>query len=262
MRFRTTQLSAAEYEHSGLRMITVGTNNLPGRGDIVVYCPNTQRKNLPIAVLLHGVYGSAWVWSQRGGAAHTAKMLMESGDIGPMVLAMPSDGLWQDGSFYLAHHGYDFGAWIVEDVIDAVRMLIPEAADSNQTAIGGLSMGGFGALRLGARYAEKFCAISAHSAITHLDQAKHFSEFVIPTIPEIDQSVFLTMQEQAGVLPPVRFDCGREDLLIAYNRRLHQDLTHAQIEHDYQEFDGQHEWPYWEEHLKDSLRFFHRHFDK
>jgi enterochelin esterase-like enzyme len=59
-------------------------------------------------------------------------------------------------------------------------------------------------------------------------------------------------------LPPLRFDCGTEDLLIEENRQLHRDLTAAEVPHTYQEFPGGHDWPYWEAHIADSLRFFGR----
>jgi enterochelin esterase-like enzyme len=59
-------------------------------------------------------------------------------------------------------------------------------------------------------------------------------------------------------LPPVRFDCGREDVLLEGNRRLHEALVAAGVPHVYEEFSGGHTWPYWTEHLEDSLLFFER----
>ncbi len=256
-RFATTQLSSPDYECNNLRCITVKTPNLPGRGDINVFVPpGLEQTNLPIVTLLHGVYGSSWAWALRGAAHLTAWQLIESGEIQPMILAMPSDGLWQDGSFYLNHHGYDFEKWIVEDVPDAVRLLIPQAAESTQQCIAGLSMGGFGAMRIGAKYPNRYLGISGLSAITHLNQAHHFTAEVIEDIHPTDQSILETMRKNKAHLPPVRFDCGSDDLLIEYNRQLHHDLTASGIDHHYAEHPGKHEWSYWAEHLKDTLRFF------
>ena len=67
------------------------------------------------------------------------------------------------------------------------------------------------------------------------------------------------MKSHRAKLPPVRFDCGKEDLLIEPNRKLHTQLTEAGIAHTYEEFDGIHEWKYWEDHLADSLLFFEAH---
>jgi putative tributyrin esterase len=59
-------------------------------------------------------------------------------------------------------------------------------------------------------------------------------------------------------LPPLRFDCGVEDRLLAANRALHSALLQAGIEHGYEEHPGAHTWDYWAAHLADTLRFFGR----
>ncbi|MEM6319179.1 MAG: alpha/beta hydrolase-fold protein [Bacteroidota bacterium] len=262
-RFRTVKVSNPKFERDNLRYITLKTNNLRGRGNICVFVPsNVSATDLPISILLHGVYGSANSWSQQAGAHQTALRLIKKGTIRPMILAMPSDGLWGDGSAYLPHNGYDFEKWIVEDVVGAVKMNIPQAADSKHLFIGGLSMGGFGALRLGAKYGKLFNAISSHSAITALPQMELFVEEPLQEYRQDDEtseSVFLTIKKNWKTLPPLRFDCGQTDLLIEHNRTLHQQLTEENIPHIYEEFEGAHEWIYWETHLEDTLRFFEKH---
>ena len=262
-RFRTTHLSEPAYESDHLRMITVKTPNLQGRGNIVVFVPpGVQSDRLPICILLHGVYGSASAWTMKAGVHHTARqMMIEACSVRPMILAMPSDGLWGDGSAYLPHHGYNFERWISEDVVDAVKENIPQATLSRSTCITGLSMGGFGALRIGAKYPEKFQAISGHSSITSLDQMALFVEEPLDgyrQADKTDEGVFLTMEKNKDRLPPIRFDCGKEDLLIEYNRTLHQQMEAAGIAHTYEEFEGSHEWPYWAEHIQETLVFFDR----
>ncbi len=260
--FRTTEISDPNFEHTHLRFITVKSQNLKGRGDICVYVPPIDNaKNLPVAILLHGVYGSAWIWSQKGGAHITAQQLIENQSIEPIILAMPSDGLWGDGSAYLPHSSTNFEQWIVDDVKNAIVELIPQASDNSTFFISGLSMGGFGALRLGSKYNQLFKGISAHSSITNLQQMEKFVEEPLQTYKQeaaVDEDVFETVLKNKDQLPPLRFDCGRDDLLIEENRKLHQALTSAGIDHEYNEFPGSHEWSYWIEHLQDSLLFFNR----
>lgn len=257
--FRTTELSDAEFELGNLRFITVKTSNLLGRGDICVYVPPDETlSNLPIYILLHGVYGSAWIWAFKGGAHHTANRLIAAGEIRPAILAMPSDGLWGDGSAYLTHHQKNFASWIVDDVPKAVRELIPQAGPNSPLCIGGLSMGGFGALMLGGMHPEKFKAVSAHSSITAFHQMSQFVNEPLSTyqIEDTSGDVFSIWQKLNGNYPKLRFDCGTSDTLLQANQLLHQQLTHEGIAHDYQEFSGSHEWPYWIEHLEKSLIFF------
>lgn len=263
-KFRTTELSDAPFESNGLRFITVKTPNLKGRGDICVFVPKGEKlQDLPIVTLLHGVYGSAWIWAMKAGAHFTAQEMIDKGQIAPMILAMPSDGLWGDGSAYLPHHQLDHEQWIAEDVIDAVIELIPEASTKSTKFISGLSMGGFGALRIGAKYAHQYAGISAHSSITELNQMSLFIEEPLTDYlqkEEMDESVFLTMLAKKESLPPLRFDCGKDDLLIEHNRDLHDQLSQHQIAHVYEEFEGKHEWPYWQMHLRDTLKFFNQIF--
>jgi enterochelin esterase-like enzyme len=260
--FRTIEQSFPVFEKENLRFITVKSEYLKGRGDMLVYIPPGITANAPVAILLHGVYGSSWSWAFNGGAHITAARLIEEKQIPPMILAMPSDGLWGDGSAYLPHDGYDFEKWIAEDVPAALGSTVEEVTTTSSWFISGLSMGGFGALMIGTKYNHRFKAISAHSAITSLEQMKLFAEENLDHFKqesEEKEDCFKAIISNRDNLPAIRFDCGSKDLLIAYNRRLHQHLEASGIDHIYEEFSGAHEWAYWQEHLKDSLLFFAKH---
>lgn len=261
--FRTIEVSDPKFESNNLRFITVKTPNLKGRGDICVYVPAGTAANdtLPIVILLHGVYGSAWNWAMNAGVHFTVDELIKKGELPPMILAMPSDGLWGDGSGYLPHGGFDFESWIVNDVPNAVMETIAGANKRSPLFISGLSMGGFGALRIGAKYGSKFKAISGHSSITSLPQLKLFVEEPLKNYAQgepIDEDVLATFNYYND-LPPIYFDCGTEDILIKYNRELHQKMDREGIRHIYREYPGGHEWPYWASHITDSLKFFASH---
>lgn len=258
--FRTIELSDPRFEHEGLRYVTVKTPNLRGRGDITFWSPDgvSEQESLPLVILLHGVYGSHWAWSLKGAAHRTADRLIRAGQLPPLRLAMPSDGLWGDGSGYLPHDDHQFDRWIIDDVPAACPGMVSDLF------IAGLSMGGYGALRLGAMYPERFQAVSGLSSITHLEQMAQFVEEPLEHYRQADaahESVLdLMLQNRDRLpqngLPRIRFDCGTEDSLLEANRALHQGLTEAGIPHQYEEFAGGHEWPYWETHLEDTLLFF------
>lgn len=259
--FRTLEISDSRFECNNLRFMTVKSANLKGRGDICIFVPPaiTESSMLPVALLLHGVYGSAWAWTHNAGVHLQAMRLMKTGALPPMIIAMPSDGLWGDGSGYLAHSGLDFERWIVEDVVQALFEKIQGVTKDSPLFIGGLSMGGFGALRIGAKYGKRFRGISAHSSITNLGQMSLFVEEDIANYRQqelADEDVFETIQNYRMDLPPLRFDCGTNDQLIEQNRLLHRQMLDAGIRHTYHEYPGAHEWSYWETHITESLRFF------
>ncbi len=260
-RFRTVEISNPQFEANHLRFMTVKTPNLKGRGDICVFVPPSVNKTniVPIVILLHGVYGSAWSWAHSGGVHLKVNELINRGELPPMILAMPSDGLWGDGSAYLQHNNHDFEKWIIEDVVDAVVEKIDGANESSPLFISGLSMGGFGALRIGAKYGPKFRALSGLSSITSLPQMKLFVEESLKSyipLDIVDEDLLATFKHYRHHLPPMRFDCGTNDPLINYNRDLHQKMGKEGIIHTYEEYTGGHEWPYWSKRIITSLKFF------
>jgi enterochelin esterase-like enzyme len=218
-----------------------------------------EETETPLILLLHGVYASHWAWSLKGGAHLTALELIGQNLMSPVVIAMPSDGLWGDGSGYVPHHTADYERWIMEDVVGCVTEVVPCLSSRSALFIAGLSMGGYGALRLGAKYAGRVRGISAHSSLTHPEQLSRFVEEPRSAYrhqPENDLDVLHWMKVNKEILPPLRFDCGREDILIEENRRLHRDLAEIGVPHQYFEFAGDHSWPYWSDHIRDTLLFF------
>lgn len=263
-KFRTAELSDPRFENNHLRFITVKSEYLKGRGDICVFVPPgiDTDKCYPAVILLHGVYGSAWSWSHKTGVHLQALEMMQKGELPEMIIAMPSDGLWGDGSAYLPHNNKDFERWIAEDVPEVLKQYIEGVTTASHFFIGGLSMGGFGSLRLGIKYPNTFKAVSGHSSITNLQQMKLFVEEDAENYRQTDKAdedVFETIIRYQNHLPPIYFDCGEADLLIGYNRELHEKLEKQNIPHIYKEYPGGHEWAYWEKHIKHSLLFFASH---
>ena len=120
-------------------------------------------------------------------------------------------------------------------------------------------MGGYGALRLGAKYAHRFTAISAHSAITDIPEIGSFVEDPLSDYlrcaPPDELSALFWIRRHRATLPALRFDCGVDDNLLGPNRRLHRALEADGIPHTYQEFAGRHHWTYWQQHVSRTLRF-------
>jgi enterochelin esterase-like enzyme len=254
------EVSDPRFERDGIRQLTVGSAALGGRGDISLYVPTGTGpgEQLPVVLLLHGSYGSHWAWFGKGGAHRTARRLASAGTIRPMVLACPSDGLWRSSSGYVDQPGGAFEAWIVQDAVGAVRRLLDLRPETSPLFIAGLSMGGYGALRLGAKHAAMFAGISAHSSVTRVGQMTESVREATPldAIAAADLDVLGWMERRREDLPPLRFDCGLDDHLLAGNRRLHEALVAAGIAHVYAEYPGGHTWGYWEAHLDETLLFF------
>lgn len=261
-KFFTTEISNPENEFDHLRFITVKSKALQRRADITVYIPAVSNTghSLDVVILLHGVYGSHWAWAMNAGVHKTADRLIQQGKMRPMVLVMPSDGLYGDGSGYLPHQTEDYEKWIVEDVIAVVREQITMVSKNSNFFITGLSMGGYGALRLGSKYPNVFRSFSGLSSITEFSQMKIFLEEgeydKLTGLVTKQENVLDCMIANKEKLPDFYFDCGSEDILIEFNRKLHQSLKEKDIKHTYKENPGAHQWDYWRTYIEDSLLFF------
>lgn len=257
-KFFTIEISDPTYEHDKLRWITVKSKALKKRADVSIFVPAGTIKG--IVILLHGVYGSHWAWSLKGGVHKTTQQLIDEGKIEPMLLIMPSDGLFGDGSGYLPHHTENYEDWIVSDLRNLIYEIQPDLNPDLPLFITGLSMGGYGAMRLGAKYPQVFKTFSGLSSITEFGQLKQFleNEDDEPLKANVlaEESTLQWMLANKSLLPLFRFDCGKEDILIEANRQLHEALQANNIPHIYEEYEGAHEWPYWQAHIVDTLLFF------
>ncbi|WP_339723273.1 alpha/beta hydrolase-fold protein [uncultured Paraglaciecola sp.] len=258
MTVKRTERSNPEYARDNTLTLTLHSSHLDRRQDVSIYNPYSQSKNLPVVILLHGVYGNNWVWMDLGGAHLVYEQLRQQG-LSEFVLVMPSDGGIWEGSAYLPLQQGNFEQWIMDDVITAVTDNVDAVSTASNWYITGLSMGGYGALRLGAKFAEQFKGIAAHSAITKISDMALFTDTPLShyqTQDEHETDILYWCKKHREQLPPIRLDCGKQDQLLVSNQALDKALNEANIAHHYQELQGSHEWPYWHENLRTTLTFF------
>lgn len=264
-RFRTVRASDPELTEPGLRFVTVNSPALGGRGDVVVYQPPSSpadgpdqaHTDIPVVLLLHGVYGSAWNWSLNGAAHLTAADLIRRERIGPVVLVMPSDGMVGEGTAYLPTPPADFERWVAVDAVAAAMELVDGVTARSPLFVGGLSMGAFGAARVASSLAGRVAGVAMHSPITHLDQLALFTEVDIGEASAIDDSERDVLSYVDPSRPrPLLIDCGRSDPLLPSVRALHRALDSSAVPHVYEEYDGDHNWASWRARIGRSLVFF------
>lgn len=179
----------------------------------------------PFAVLyqLHGMSDDHRAWLYKSTLLRQVEGL-------PLLVVMPSgdNGDW-------------VGAWerlVVEDVAAYVQTVW--RVRQGKAAIGGLSMGGYGAIRLGLKYPERFASVFAHSSRLHASGDEYDVELLAEKIDR-------------AALPVLGFDCGVDDHLIAGNRRFAERLGALGLPHHYREHAGGHTWDYWDAHVGDAL---------
>jgi S-formylglutathione hydrolase FrmB len=147
--------------------------------------------------------------------------------------------------------------------IDTTYRTMPGPA---HRAIGGISLGGYGALKMAFRHPEMYRAVIAHCAAILPDfppkpsQPSNrpsfytlfsavFGEPYDKTLWDNNDPVVLAKRNAAQIKKSglkIYFDCGTEDRFGFFNgaKTLDATLTTEQITHEFHLFPGNHGWPY------------------
>ena len=143
------------------------------------------------------------------------------------------------------------------------RLMFPLSEKREDTFIGGLSMGGYGAIRNGMIYSETFGYIfGMSSALFEYDQdsassadenkAAGDSKSARPS----DKNPIIAMQDllaRETELPKFYLSCGLNDTLLNENRMFRDTLISNGFDVTYEEEPGGHEWDFWDRQLRKIL---------
>jgi S-formylglutathione hydrolase FrmB len=247
---------------------------LGGRRPMFVYTPAAYartRKRLPLLLLLHGMWGCEHDWPLKGNVCRTLDRLIAARRVPPMIVAMPSDGLLADGTFYVNWHSREgrFEDYVMTEALALADGEFRTSKARGRRAIAGLSMGGFGAMVLGLRQPQQFSVIAGLSSLTRPPQAIESGSLAHRAFGpgKSPQSAHHRMYDPWQLLKDRKLaartrlylNCGTEDQLLAQNRAFHAHLEALGVTHVYEEFAGAHDWPYWTKHIVDALQFIARH---
>ncbi|WZO99063.1 alpha/beta hydrolase family protein [Isosphaeraceae bacterium EP7] len=205
--------------------------------------------------LLHGLSDDHTIWSRRTSVERYIGNL-------PLMVVMPDGGR---GWYSNAKEGYAYEDDLVKDIVGLVDRTFPVKAERSGRCIGGLSMGGYGALKVGIKHHELFASANSHSGALGFTSGKQgagsklkgeFARIFGTDSAGGDEDIFALVEKvDHGRLPALRIDCGKEDFLIEQNRALHKKLDEMKIAHEYEEFPGTHNWAYWDEHVQEAIKF-------
>jgi len=216
----------------------------------------------PVVYLLHGLSDDYTIWHRRTSIERYVEGL-------PLIVVMPDGGR----NFYTdAADGFPYEKAITDDLIPIIDRFFPTIADRKGRAVGGLSMGGYGALRLALRRPDMFCSAVSHSGAVYFGHEtlppedpryREFERIHGPNPKGGPNDLFaLVLNVESSIMPALRLDCGTEDFLIEHNRAFHAYLAELGIPHEYEEFPGSHEWSYWDQHVQEALAFHVQQFRK
>lgn len=237
----------------------------------------TQR--YPVIYLLHGKNGMETDWLYKGNAEEIIQTMWDKKELRDAIIVMPNDGGYSDGTFYVDWYdgSGNFEQYVKYDLIPMIDHEFRTYDSRLSRVIGGLSMGGFGAVMLSLKNPELFgAAVSFSGAVGDilnlsegelpLFNAAAFAPILGPLHGEHAQRYRLRnlaeqrLEENNG--PAIYLSCGKQDYLYEANVGFTQYLRKIGYNHQYEEFEGEHNWEYWQTHLSRGLAFFESYFSK
>ncbi|WFR55739.1 alpha/beta hydrolase family protein [Anaerocolumna sp. AGMB13025] len=224
--------------------------------------PVRENKPYKTLYLLHGVFGNYTDWV-------SGTNLLRLAEENELAVVMPSG----DNMFYVdqpaAHNMY--GEFIGEELVEITRKMFPLSDKREDTFIGGLSMGGYGAIRNGLKYHNTFGYIAGLSSALILEDmdkrtedsfflsSRSYAESCFGDLTKLLESdknpnwlVNKLVAEKSDV-PEIYLACGQQDTLLPNTVQFYNLLKDLGLKVTYEEGPGGHDWDFWNQYIKKVL---------
>ena len=214
----------------------------------------------PTLYLLHGLSDDHTIWMRRTSIERYAAEKNLA-----VVMPAVARSFYQDMAC-----GPRYWTFLSEELPRQMRQFFRLSAAREDNFVAGLSMGGYGALRLGLGCPESFGAAASLSGAldlpgrlltagkegSRISRAEWVGIFGPDLKPgESDLRVLSERVARAGLRPDLWLDCGTEDELLGDSRAFHAHLDALGYPHHYEERPGVHDWAYWDGQIQRVLNW-------
>ncbi|MFC4785292.1 alpha/beta hydrolase [Nocardioides sp. MAHUQ-72] len=205
---------------------------------------------LPVLYLLHGLSDDHTAWTRYTSIERYAAAA-------GLAVVMPAVGR----SFYAdERHGHRYWTYVSEELPQVVSSFFRVSGRREDTFVAGLSMGGYGALKLALTHPGRFAAAASLSGALDIatmaqgpERAPLFEQ-VFGGVPGPADDLFALL-DRAPVadLPPMHVSCGYDDPLFPLNERFvaRAQEVGADVTTDFRP--GTHEWGLWDTVVRDVI---------
>ena len=214
-------------------------------------------KPYPTLYLLHGMSDDHTIWQRRTSIERYVS------DMG-LAVVMPTTHL---GWYTDMAQGNRYWTFISEELPKKCRSFFHNMSDRREdTFAAGLSMGGYGAFKLGLRCPDRFAAVASLSGGLDAAECCQINEAPIwgqifgkaEDVPGSDNDLFAVskrLKESGKILPKLYMWCGTEDFLYAQNVRMRDHLQKLGYDLTYEESPGDHMWSCWDGKIQSVLKW-------
>ncbi len=213
--------------------------------------------------LLHGMSDDHTTWQRRTSIERYASKL-------GIAVVMPTTHL---GFYTNTTYGMQYWTFVSKELPKICREFFPQMSEKKEdTLAAGLSMGGYGAWKLGLGESDTFgAAASLSGALDIVEDVernnrdnKHLQSLFLGIFGEADKlkgsdndlmALAKKLKAQKKDLPRLYAWCGREDFLYEGNLTAWEYVKSLGYDLFCEESAGDHQWKYWDAKIQDVLRW-------
>lgn len=225
--------------------------------------PAREDKPYKTLYLLHGVFGNHMDWG-------TGTRIQRYAEENDLVVVMPAG----ENAFYVDREdAHDFyGEFVGRELVELTRKMFPLSHKREDTFIGGLSMGGYGALRNGLKYADTFGYIVSLSGALLVEgfpertndapffiERRDYAESCFGDLDAMQESdmnpkwTVKKLKADGKEIPTVFMACGDQDSLLETNKEMAAFLKEQGVDVTFEVGPGSHEWDFWDTYIKKAV---------
>jgi len=224
----------------------------PTKEQIGVEAGAIPRTDFPVLYLLHGLSDDHTTWLRYTSVERYAAAAGHA-------VVMPAVGR----SFYANERsGGRYWDFISTELPQVVQNFFRVAQRPEDTYVAGLSMGGYGAMKLALTHPERYAAAASLSGALDLDELSSrpervdlFQRIFGDTIGPTDDLFAMLAAADGSALPRLHLSTGTEDApgLVKGNRRFVAELTEAGADVTSDFRPGEHVWQLWDDLLPEVI---------
>jgi enterochelin esterase-like enzyme len=217
---------------------------------------DTSSRRYPVLYMLHGVAGDSSEW-QSIGLLEAADRMVQRGQIDPFLIVLPNGGAnyWVNQAT-----GARWADYVVQDVVAQVDHDFRTIDEPAARAIGGLSMGGEGALRIALEHPRVFSIAGAHSPSlrTAFDELAPDLQTLFGNEQRwrAESPLWQVVDNDAAYELTMAIDVGEDDPWRPNVELLHQRMVSRGISHRFEVLPGEHAAEYWIGNVDHYLAFY------
>ncbi len=214
--------------------------------------PDKRLRQPNVLYLLHGYqqYYGSWL------SLSSVAQYVSGKDI---AVVMPDGGR----SFYtdMVMTGEKYYSYIVNELPHFLETQFGLNPPREQTAIAGLSMGGYGALKIGIRNPESYSVIGAFSPACDIvniaRQNRDLTTVICGTsdLKDSEHDLYRLAKDMSSseCKPRIYHYCGDSDFMLKENRAFADFMRSLPLDYSYTEDVGAHEWTLWDKWVRDFI---------